>query len=201
MNVDAIKLKHGRDWSLDETDVVFAEQCQPGKLERRIGLANAKTRNEDHAKETVQRAFIRAAKALPTFDPKKGSFDGWLGKIIVNEAITVVREHKRRQTLNHNYQDATQPMYSHNNNRQPIVALAGRIPQLSDEFAWDELKLLLDKLPEKCRYALELCVKDGMSNEDAAGKAGCSVSALGVRLYRAREILRPFIRKELENEP
>lgn len=75
-------------------------------------------------------------------------------------------------------------------------------PALSEEFEWEEIKPLVAKLEGDLAEAVELCVKQNYSHDEAAGKSKwpCNVSAMKVRLCRARSKLRRF-RREIGYEP
>ena len=62
----------------------------------------------------------------------------------------------------------------------------------------DRLQKALDGLPESQREAFTLLKIDGLSTEEAAERAGVSLSALKVRAHRAYKALRRAIASDLD---
>ena len=56
-----------------------------------------------------------------------------------------------------------------------------------------DIERLLTRLPQAQREAFAMLKLDGMTLEDAAGRAGVSVGALKVRAHRAYKALRKLI--------
>ena len=48
----------------------------------------------------------------------------------------------------------------------------------------------LSRLPEKCRVVVELCCLEGLTQDEAARRLGCSLSTLKRRLEEGRSRLR-----------
>ena len=59
------------------------------------------TKDEDSAQEILQNGFIKIFEKLEMFD-FKGSFDGWVRRIIANTAIDSIRKSKRMPYLSEN---------------------------------------------------------------------------------------------------
>ena len=52
-------------------------------------------KDEFLSKEALQEGLIRIFKSIKTFDERKGSFTGWMKKIVVNESIKVLKKKGR----------------------------------------------------------------------------------------------------------
>ncbi len=68
-------------------------------------------------------------------------------------------------------------------------------PSPSEAVDLEALHASLGKLPERYRVPLILYHLEGRSQEDTAAMAGCSVTAVAVRLHRGREMLRSRLSK------
>ena len=62
------------------------------------------TSDRDTAEEVLQEGFIKIFDKLEAFD-YKGSFEGWIRRIMCNTAIDNIRKNKRKPTLTDNEND------------------------------------------------------------------------------------------------
>jgi RNA polymerase sigma factor (sigma-70 family) len=81
--------------------------------------------------------------------------------------------------------------------RRPAEALASEPGDPADPFAdvaWKDVRRVLDeeldRLPEKYRGPVVLCLLDGCTRDEAAGRLRCSLNTLKRRLDAGRELLR-----------
>ena len=81
------------------------ESCQRGKRSaqkqlfnsfyaKMLGICMRYTNDKDQAQEVVQEGFIKIFEKLGEFD-FKGSFEGWMRRIMVNASIDMIRKKKR----------------------------------------------------------------------------------------------------------
>ena len=127
--------------------------------------------NRQDGEEAAQDAFARAYRFLASWDGGR-SFDGWLFGILVNCCRTTVARRTRREESLVSY-DALESA--------PADASA------ADEL--DELQRALMRLPPLLREALLLKYVDDRTYEEIAEVTGTRVSALKMRVKRAREQL------------
>jgi len=66
-------------------------ESQYGKM---LGVCMRYASDSDQAKDMVQEGFIKVFKNLERFN-RKGSLEGWIRRIIVNNAIDTIRRDKR----------------------------------------------------------------------------------------------------------
>lgn len=59
-----------------------------------MGVCLRYTRDQDQAQEVLQKGFIKVFDKLSEFD-FKGSFEGWMRRIMVNTSIDMIRKKKR----------------------------------------------------------------------------------------------------------
>lgn len=213
IDVQAIKWKAGKDWSPDELEAVFGEECKPGKLERWVGLAKAYTKDEEAAKDAVQQALIKTAAKINDYDPtkyhgKKCPFENWLGQRVVWEAKTASRKAKQQEKMSEAVRRTQadtgkkKSVGGGSRTENEIELHPSAFPALSEEFEWEEVSQFVARLEPDLAEAVELCAKQSCSHDEAARKSKwpCNVSAMKVRLCRARYKLRKW-RREMGYEP
>jgi len=142
-------------------------------------------RNKEEAEDLVQEAFIKAFRALGSFN-EEYAFSTWLYKIAVNNCIDYLRK-KRLQTLSYD-----KPMEMKDGNLRREYADHGPTPDkmlLSAE----KSKLInqaIDSLPAKYRTVIVLRHRDEYSYEAIAEKLHLPLGTVKARIFRAREMLK-----------
>lgn len=142
--------------------------------------------NMDDARDILQNAYVKIFKNIGDFDIKKGNLDSWLTRIVINEALQLLRKNK----LHFNREQEAVEMYR-------MVSAPEIVKQLEAE---DVLKVT-HKLPEGYRIIFNLNVVEGYSHSEIANKLNISESTSRSQLTRAKKMLRELIvdlkRKEL----
>lgn len=69
-----------------------------------LGVCMRYSRDRDTAEEILQEGFIKIFDKLSAFD-YKGSFEGWMRRIMANTAIDSIRRSKKNPTLSDNDED------------------------------------------------------------------------------------------------
>jgi RNA polymerase sigma factor (sigma-70 family) len=142
-----------------------------------ICLRYASTRSE--AQDMLQEGFIRVFTSLSSFE-SKGSFEGWIKRVIVNTALNSIRG-KAKQQLISDYSGF------------------GEIP---DEVETDQsspppdpgtLLKLIQELPEGYRMVFNLYVFEDYTHREIAETAGISENTSKTQLMRARNLLQKKI--------
>jgi len=139
-----------------------------GRAMLRVALALCH-RPED-AEEAVQEAFLRALRAVPSFDPGRGSLRSWLVGVTANQA----RQFRRGATRYQNFLERIQ--------RDPYRAEPAAMESSDLGFARKKLAAL----PAREREAFVLMEIEDLSSRDAAGVMGVSDSTVRVLAARAR---------------
>jgi RNA polymerase sigma factor (sigma-70 family) len=137
--------------------------------------------NEADAAETLNKGFYKIFTNINTFNfINNQAFEGWMYKIIINEALMFLRLSKgSRQNVEIDNEIQSKESYSEN--------------PLSDE---DCLKLL-QLLPEGYRTVFNLYAIEGYSHQEIGEMLHITESTSRSQLSRAREILKSLIHKEL----
>lgn len=144
-----------------------------------LGLARRILGDAHLAEDVFQAAFFLLARQAPTIR-RLESLPCWLHGVTFRLALRVRRSHKRRQMRETHFHSPPSP--------SPLEELSAL-----------ELLTVLDeelhKLPENQRAPLILCCLEGLSQEEAARRLGCSPSAVKGRLERGRQRLRLRLEK------
>lgn len=131
--------------------------------------------NDADARDAVQDAFVRAYRGLRAYRDD-GRFDAWLFRILLNRCrTTAARLTRRGQTF--------VPI-------EPLGLAASVEPGAEELLIRDEIGRALGKLSVPAREAFLLKYVEDMTYDEMADVTGESVSALKMRVKRARDELR-----------
>lgn len=148
----------------------------------------------DAAADAVQEGFIKAFRALHTF--QGGSFRGWLVRIVVNTCYDVLRSRQRRPT--DSLDDlAVEQEFS----PQLIDPAEGLHAYIERGELGDLIEAAICTLPEDQRLVLVLCDVHGYSYDEIATTAQLPIGTVKSRISRARAKLRDFLLKQPELLP
>jgi RNA polymerase sigma-70 factor (ECF subfamily) len=130
-------------------------------------------RDRNEAEDAVQETFVRAYRALPAYRPN-GFFSSWIYSIALNECRRRMRGFRPTVSL-----DFAPPARNAPDPQQSLLNLE-RNRQLRDA---------IDALPEHYRLVMIFFYFEEMSVEEISRALKLSISAVKVRLHRARERL------------
>ncbi|WP_234736394.1 RNA polymerase sigma factor [Tellurirhabdus bombi] len=124
------------------------------------------------AEEVLMDGFMRVFERIDQYKGE-GSFEGWVRRIMVNEALTYLRRNKHWLAE---------------------VALDDALPTADVAFAdqniqAEDLLNLLEKLPEGYRTVFNLYAIEGYNHAEIAESLGISESTSKSQLHRARALL------------
>lgn len=132
------------------------------------------TRDPTTAEDCTQDAFIRAWRALPTFQ-QRSHFSTWLHRIAVNAVLA--RGRRRQEDLGGDESIEDQ--------------IASSIADTGVEDAGEsrDLENAIGLLPPGARHVLVLAGVYGYSHEETASMLGIAVGTCKAQLHRARHLL------------
>ena len=145
------------------------------------------------ALDVVQESFIRAYRALPTFQ-EKSAFYSWIYRIALNTAKNHLASRSRRpqaadidldQFIN------TSPAVADNEDPEGLL--------MRDEVE-EAVLHAVDKLSEDLRTAIVLREMAGLSYDEIAESVHCPVGTIRSRLHRAREAIISEVMPLLDKE-
>ena len=145
-------------------------------------LAQRILRNHDESEDAVQNCSLVAFRKMESFK-YEGAFRGWLARILVNEAITILR--KRKRAYSSEYLTPAEP------------AVAAWLPDpgpnpeqiLSQKQSAKALMGKLSQLTSEQRAAVLLCDIHEYTAEEVGTMLQVPAGAIRSRLFRARKQL------------
>lgn len=136
--------------------------------------------NREGIQDAVQEVFIKTFVNIKSFDPKQ-RFSSWIYRIAHNEFINIIKQEKRKPfTLF----DA-----------DTIFTLSSgddTLSQIEKKEAGAEVRKYLDKLPIKYREPVILYYFEEKDYREISDIMGIPVSTVGVRLKRARSMIKKY---------
>lgn len=140
------------------------------------GICLRYTKDQTAAEDVLQDGFIKIYKHIGQFR-NKGSFEGWMRRIMINTAI-------ERYRKRHHLHNATEISEAYN--------LADEKDFLDDLSASEVMKLVHELTPQY-KVVFNLYVVEGYSHKDIAEKLSISEGTSKSNLARARKILQEKI--------
>jgi RNA polymerase sigma-70 factor (ECF subfamily) len=181
----------------DETLVNMAQDAVSGDhrafeelLLRHRGkvLANCRfiTRSGNDAEDLAQEVFVKAFFGLKKL--KSGSkFAAWIQRIKVNHCLNFIRKRKNKEQVDLDSQEAQMA--------DGLQVKPHQGAEVEQRFKENRIRNILDTMSDNLRIPLILCDMDGLSYQEAADELGIGLSALKMRLKRAREYFKQRFEK------
>ena len=145
------------------------------------GLALRVLRDDRHAEDAVQEAFLQVWRSAATFRAERAKASTWILTLVHRRAVDLVRREERRQA-------------------DPLTddSAAGVASEETEEAAWlrferERVQSALKQLPDVQREALELAYYGGFSQSELAERLGVPLGTIKSRMFaglaRLRELL------------
>jgi RNA polymerase sigma-70 factor (ECF subfamily) len=145
---------------------------------RMFGLCLQYADNQDDAADILQEGFIKVFRKLGQFGGK-GSFEGWIRRIMINTALERYRSQVR--------------LY-------PLTDQTMKKDEMVDEEVFERLSAadlirLVQELPPRYRMVFNLYAIEGYSHKEIGEMMGISVGTSKSNLSRARDILQQKVKQ------
>jgi RNA polymerase sigma-70 factor (ECF subfamily) len=137
------------------------------------------------AEDAVQDAFVRVYRSLPRYR-HEGQFRAWVFRILVNRCRTAATGRRRRQSI-------LAPAEA-----RPDRSHGVESPKQGEPFKLAAIERALAGLPVALREAFLLKYVEELTYDEMADVTGASVSALKMRVSRARQSLRAQLQEMRE---
>ena len=124
-----------------------------------------------HAEDVMIKGFFKVFTKLSDFRGK-GSFEGWIRRIMVNEAISFLRSKKR---IEFSTEVLGSQEYSENN--------------IQLELDVSEIQQVIDNLPAGYRLVFVMYAIEGYKHSEIAARLNISVGTSKSQLFKARQQL------------
>jgi RNA polymerase sigma-70 factor (ECF subfamily) len=128
------------------------------------------------AEDVMITAFMKVFTHLKNFE-HKGSFEGWIRRIMINESISYIRVKKQVKFI----EDET--------------FFEERYNDIEGKFSMDDIQFLIDGLPDGYRMVFNLYVIEGYKHHEIGELLGISEGTSKSQLMHARRMLQYQITK------
>jgi RNA polymerase sigma factor (sigma-70 family) len=149
-----------------------------------FGICLRYTRNRAEAEDLLQEAFIKIFAKLESFG-FKGSFEGWLKRLVVNQAINFRRDNLK-QLFVQIYADPPE----HMNDDVPESFSASDIPK-------ERLLQMIQSLPDGYRLVFNMYVFESLAHQQIAEMLEISENTSKTQLMKARNKLKQMVTAEM----
>lgn len=146
----------------------------------------------EEARDVAQEVFLSAYKSYDSFRQESAVYS-WLYRITVNKSINALKKRKKALSLDESIGEDKEgnPIY-----REVVCPKPNPEKRAEIDQGRDRVRRAIVKLPKKYQEVVVLKEMEGLSYEEVARVLGITKDVVGVRLFRAREMLR----KELKDE-
>lgn len=124
-----------------------------------------------YAEDVMVSAFMKVFTTMNKYE-NKGSFEGWVRRIMVNESISFLRSQKKLTNIEE-YPDVVQDLTS----------------EYEGDLSLEEIQRLIDQLPEGCRTIFNLYVIEEYKHQEIASILQISEGTSKSQLAQARKLL------------
>jgi RNA polymerase sigma-70 factor (ECF subfamily) len=143
-----------------------------------LGICRRYIKDIHQAEDIMITAFMKVFTNLKNFE-HKGSFEGWIRRIMVNECISFVRVQKKVKFI----EDEDWLEESFNN--------------IDSQFTVEEIQFLIDQLPDGYRMIFNLYAIEGYQHKEISEMLKISEGTSKSQLSRARKMLQEQINKSI----
>jgi RNA polymerase sigma-70 factor (ECF subfamily) len=140
-----------------------------------LSLCNYYIKDLQQSEEVMLNGFLKVFTKLKQYE-NKGSFEGWIRKIMVFECISYLR--KKHQLI------FTDKIELYETNIENDVELT---------IAVEDLHNHINALPEGCKIVFNMYVIEGYKHAEIAEILNVSIGTTKTQLYRARKALQEMI--------
>lgn len=148
-----------------------------------MGVCYSYYGNEEDARAALNAAFLKICQNLNTLSGNTNVFYSWSRKVLVNSIIDDFRKNKRlREHIDFRDTDRELEFANHSN-------VNGGEENLQE----DDIRLLINRLPETTRVVFTMFAVDGFSHKEIAETLGFTEGTSKWHLSVARKQLREWI--------
>jgi RNA polymerase sigma-70 factor (ECF subfamily) len=187
------------DEQLDQKDEAIASQVQSGRVElfgilitryqkKMERYAGKLLNNHEDRQDVVQEVFTKAYVNIQSFDTSR-KFSSWLYRIAHNEIVNIFKRNKRKSFLPLFNLDIFFPQYASKNHEE-----------INKNLERQEMKKMIEvyfsQLDEKYKEPIALYYLEELSYQEIADIMQIPTATVGVRIKRAKEILKSMFEKQ-----
>jgi RNA polymerase sigma-70 factor (ECF subfamily) len=138
-----------------------------------LGVCRQYIKDLHHAEDVMISGFMKVFTQLHTFE-HKGSFEGWIRRIMIYECIDFLRVKKN----SFNHQDIEDEILVEKDSAYEM-----------EEFSADDIQNLIDQLPEGYKLVFNLYAIEGYKHQEIAELLKISEGTSKSQLSHARKLL------------
>jgi RNA polymerase sigma-70 factor (ECF subfamily) len=161
---------------------------------RLLSVARRFLGSSEDAQDAVQEAFIRAFKAIHTFE-ERAQLQTWLHRILVNTALMKLRERRRKPEESI---DELLPTFAADGH-QTVESREWSDALLEQKETAGLVRDAIARLPEPYRVVLVLRDLEERDTAETARILGTTTTVVKVRLHRARQALRTLLDRKFRS--
>lgn len=135
-----------------------------------LGVCRQYVKDIHQAEDIMITAFMKVFTNLKNFQ-HKGSFEGWIRRIMVNECISFIRVEKKLKYI----EDETYMEEGFNN--------------IESQFLIEDIQFLIDSLPDGYKMVFNLYAIEGFKHQEIASMLGINEGTSKSQLSHARKML------------
>ena len=143
------------------------------------GLCYRYVKDPMEAEDILVISFMKVFEKIDQFK-SEGSFEGWIRRIVINEALTCLRKHRSM------YLEADLEKVDHDPNYKG----------LSDHLEAEDLIQMINDMPTGYRIVFNMYAIDGYSHKEIAESLGISENTSKSQLSRARTYLQKVLKEQ-----
>ncbi len=155
-----------------------------------FGVCMRYSRTREDAEDVLHIAFVKVFSNLAQYH-FKGSFEGWIRRIMVNASIDYYRNSLKQQWVS----------MEEMNEGTLEKSLSDSNPQEESEaYSWiqpKEVMRLMQDLPNGYRIILNMYAVDGLNHREISEMLGVSIGTSKSQLSKARRYLKHLIEKKI----
>ncbi len=148
------------------------------------------------AEDVTQEAFMVLIRDGQTFDPERGSLNGFLMGVARNLLLRRLQRERFYVAMEASEEDSDNVATTH----KSFLMTGGPLEDLSRTEAINSVRAAVLALPERYREVVVLCDLQEMSYVEAAEILSCAVGTVRSRLHRARALLIEKLRPARQEE-
>jgi len=142
-----------------------------------FGICKRYVKNYEDAEDVMVDALFKAMTKIDMFG-EKGSFEGWIRRIVVNEALMHIRK-------NHNFKLTVE---------LTNIDIKTEVT-IENELAAQDILHLLTKLPTGYRTVFNLYIVEGFKHREIAEQLGISINTSKSQLILAKKKLQALVKE------
>ncbi len=165
---------HNQQKSLIKKAIANNREAQQQLFEQHspkmLGVCRQYVKDLHHAEDLLLQGFLKVFTNLHKFE-HKGSFEGWIRRIMVNTCISYLR---KKNVINLSDED-----YVFNDAATESL----------ENTAVEDIQKLIDQLPEGYKMVFNLFAIEGYKHSEIATQLGITESTSKSQLFKARKLL------------